>query len=219
MHSHFVNQLWSVKMHSNSTDFNPISPEGYAIVMADSGLQRLYQDNLDAVFKERLNAVGSALGEFDWFGDRLSKDGYTFVYDFATVGEGTHIVGLKYELKDPREAFVYSQVDDLTKNPEQLASEFNDVVRAMTKPWSMTANQYLLVMEKQLGKDFDGLQESFIEEHYQSIENHVKGGGKITQEVLDNLETGKYRHFLRKYGDKSVQSADDNDSLTESPRP
>jgi hypothetical protein len=77
-------------------------------------------------------------------------------------------------------------------NPESIAS--------------MTVNQFLEQSKKELGRDYSETMEgNIIDIHYANIEQHIKNGGKITQEVFDSLDSGKQYHFGRNYnhrGDK-----------------
>lgn len=101
--------------------FDPTSPEGYAKILTDPELQLNYQDVLDSFFQERIVAVRNALRELDWDGEKfkdLSKNGVVAKFTFNQVGAGANLVG--YE--------VNGIVDDLTKTPEQIATEIDAAI-------------------------------------------------------------------------------------------
>ncbi|MDC8446086.1 MAG: hypothetical protein LV471_09210 [Nitrosomonas sp.] len=128
---------------------NPTSPEDYAKIMADSELQLKYQDDLDALFQERIVAVNNALMAANWshpggnkqilsklIGEDSMGSGlvYSVTRDFAQVGAGKNVVGVTYSLSHTVGHGVNAKMseftllrDDLSKTPEQLAAEIDSV--------------------------------------------------------------------------------------------
>jgi hypothetical protein len=78
-------------------------------------------------------------------------------------------------------------------------------------PWNLTTQEYLSAAKEELGIEFENFSTgTLLDQHYASIQNHVKAGGKITKSVFESLDSGKQYHFAKHYGDKSIISnADD----------
>jgi len=99
-------------------DFDPTTPENYAKVVADPGVQDAWQDRLDAFFQERIVAVRNALRALGWEGRdpadaRLYKGDMEAQPTFTYAGAGKNVVG-----------WAMNEIpDDLTKTPEQYAAE------------------------------------------------------------------------------------------------
>lgn len=112
-----------------SENLDPTSPEDYAKIMADSELQLKYQDDLDSLFQERIVAVRNALRDLGWNATTeesevkdtyvpLIKNGVALSTEIDRVGAGDNVIG--YSMN--------GIADDLTKTPEQIASEIDSAV-------------------------------------------------------------------------------------------
>lgn len=124
-----------------AAEFAPTSPEGYAKVMADPGLQIKHQDALDDFFGERVVAVRNALRDCGWTGEHsapvlLKTDGemaYYQLFDYTQVGSGRNVVGVAARVQSTEgygEAVrvkknLLTLVDDLSDSPEQLAAKID----------------------------------------------------------------------------------------------
>ena len=114
-----------------SKHLNPTSPDDYAKIMADPELQLKYQDDLDALFQERIVAVRNALRDLGWGGEQLAwpmlKGIYSLDASIRHVGRGKNVVGVSYVVKDGND-FHFETGDSLTKTPEQIAAEIDAAV-------------------------------------------------------------------------------------------
>jgi rubrerythrin len=71
-----------------------------------------------------------------------------------------------------------------------------------------TRYEFIQAAKEELGNDYKGLESAFENEYYEMVENEIKAGNTITQEVYDSLTEGQKFHFNKHYnylGDK-VQS-------------
>src|SRR5690606_20733961 len=104
--------------------YGPTTSEGYALVSQNVDLQIRHQDELDSFFQKRLVDVRNAMRELEWFGPEkvMTKGDYRFTFDVATVGAGSNVVGIKYQILDSKEIEVAAVVDDLTKTPAEIAA-------------------------------------------------------------------------------------------------
>lgn len=107
---------------------NPTTPGDYAKTLANPELQLKYQDDLDALFQERFVAVRKALRGLGWGEHKpgeISKGNAIANFDFKYVGAGRNVVGMFVGLIDKTTdvAMEWNVKDDLTKTPEQIASE------------------------------------------------------------------------------------------------
>lgn len=97
-----------------------------------------------------------------------------------------------------------------SKEAKQKSDDMSEHMRPAKKGENVdtyhqqTIDEFLSDAKKELGADFDGLKPSLINEHYQSIEDHIKDGGKISQAVYDSLEAGKQHHFNKTFGAENV---------------
>ncbi|WP_313416912.1 defense against restriction DarA-related protein [Pseudomonas oryzihabitans] len=118
--------------------FDPLSPEGYAQVLADDRLQRAHQDALDSFFGGRIVAVRNALRDLGWGGPlrtiELTKvvDGsyHSVRHQPRNVGAGANVVAVTWLVDDGTTKLL----DDLTLTPEQLASQLNASVETEAVP-------------------------------------------------------------------------------------
>lgn len=82
--------------------FDPLSPVGYASVLADSALQLDWQDKLDSFFGERIVDVRNALREAGWEGENrapvLTRDDMQIEFAALHVGAGRNVVGGSWKL-------------------------------------------------------------------------------------------------------------------------
>lgn len=136
-----------------------LSPEGYAIAQKIPSILALHQDKLDSFFQERIIAVRNSMRELDWFGTDavMTKGDYRFTFAVATVGAGSNVVGVKYQIMDPKDVEVIGIVDDLTKSPAEIAAALDaslpvveaddfetdlirgiEIAKGMGKVWSVT---------------------------------------------------------------------------------
>jgi hypothetical protein len=110
-------------------EFNPTTPEGYAKIKGIANMELRYQDVLDSFFQSRIGAVREALRDLGWEG-RNPKEARLYKafngndaeaqFTFKNVGAGANVVGYS----------VNEMADDLTKTPEQFASEIDAAVAA-----------------------------------------------------------------------------------------
>lgn len=122
-------------------EFDPVSPEGYARVMAEPELQIKHQDALDAFFGERVVAVRNALRDCGWTGEHsapvlLKTDGamaYYQSFEYTQVGYGRNVVGVAARVQSTEgygEAVkvkkdLLTLSDDLSDSPEHLAAKID----------------------------------------------------------------------------------------------
>lgn len=67
-----------------------------------------------------------------------------------------------------------------------------------------TRNEYLQKAQEELGeKEYKNLSHSIDNEYYLLIENSVKAGNKISQEVYDSLSEGQKYHFNKHYNHRN----------------
>lgn len=122
--------------------FDPISPEGYALVMADPKLQRDWQDQLDSFFGERIVDVRNALRDAGWEGanraDKLDKGEVAVTFDALHVGAGRNVVGGVWKLLiiggDAKWKTIGLITDDLTKTATEFAADIGETMeKAMVR--------------------------------------------------------------------------------------
>lgn len=120
----------------SAAEIDVTTPEGYHKVYGGGGNEELalaHQDQLDALFQERIVAVRNALRELGWEGENmgtLSKGGATLDPKFWHVGAGANIAGVVYTVTGNVTAGADDGVrDDLSVTPEELAAEIDGFVR------------------------------------------------------------------------------------------
>lgn len=120
--------------------FDPCTPKGYSLVIADQSLQISYQDSLDSFFQGRIVDVRNALRDTGWDGPARSvslqsHDGSIAVsFKPIQVGAGANVVGGSWSiLKADKMSGSWTAVDEITDNllltSEQLASDINGRVQ------------------------------------------------------------------------------------------
>lgn len=122
--------LWGLQVLDSVEDLDPVTPKGYAFVMADEALQLKHQDTLDAYFAERIVALRNALHDLDWKDDaapgilKKTFDGViaSAAIDVRQVGAGRNVVGIIPKIYTLRSGEILSIADDLTGSPKQLAA-------------------------------------------------------------------------------------------------
>lgn len=129
--------------------FNPLTPAGYAEVMADEALQLKYQDTLDSFFQERINSIIGESEQLGWqttgtVGNKeINGKSYRFDIGYKQVGVGKNLVSAYIAvcgvepIKKQNSPTVTSQFndisrieDDLTMAPEELAAKIDGAVSA-----------------------------------------------------------------------------------------
>lgn len=127
---------------------DPISPDGYARVLASDALQLEYQDTLDAFFAERIVAVRNALRDRGWKDDdapailKKNIDGViaSATIDTRQVGAGRNVVGIIGKVYTLQSGEIQSVMDDLTGTAEQLAGRLDEAaVKAELAPAPMAS--------------------------------------------------------------------------------
>lgn len=82
--------------------FDPLSPEGYAVVMADKSRQVYWQDRLDSFFWGRVVDVRNALRDAGWDGEHrsrvLTRGAVQIEFEPLQVGAGANVVGGSWRL-------------------------------------------------------------------------------------------------------------------------
>ena len=138
-----MNQLkdQSVMLYDRAKrDLDPVSPEGYALVMADPALQIQWQDELDSFFQGRIVDVRNALRDVGWEGKpravSLQKDEMAVTFKPMQVGAGANVVGGVWKLlRGDSQWYAIDEVaDDLTKTPDGVAADIDEaMVKAATR--------------------------------------------------------------------------------------
>lgn len=118
--------------------FDPISPDGYAMVMADPALQLDWQDRLDSFFGERIVDVRNALRDAGWEGANrspvLTRDDMQIQFSGLHVGAGRNIVGGDWKLLATNNMNLSLNSRTITKLPDVLsgtAAELADEIDRM----------------------------------------------------------------------------------------
>jgi len=112
---------------------DPVSPEGYPVVLADKKLQLRFQDQLDAAFGGRIVNVRNALRDKGWHGapraiSLLSPDSsFSVSFKPVQVGAGANVVGGSWKILAGTHPFkkwreVAELKDDLVSDPAEMAS-------------------------------------------------------------------------------------------------
>lgn len=126
---------WGLQvLEQPSTDIDPTSPDGYALVMADEALQLKHLDTLDAFFGERIVAVRNTLRDLGWQDDdapAILKKNFDGVIASATidmrhVGAGKNVVGIVGKVYTLQSGEIQSFADDLTGTTAQLAEQLDE---------------------------------------------------------------------------------------------
>lgn len=124
------------KTNGLAPDFDPTTPENYAKVMADKGLQEACQDRLDAFFEGRIIAVRDALRALGWMGrepsdTRLYKGDAELQPSFTHIGSGRNVVGWAMN----------GVGDDLTKTAGEYAAQVDGMAMAEMARRAQAAQQ------------------------------------------------------------------------------
>jgi len=195
-------------------DFDPTTPENYAKVMADSGLQMSWQDRLDAFFQERIVAVRNALRALGWKSRnpadaRLYKGDMEAQPTFTHVGAGKNVAGWAMN----------GIADDLRKTPEGFAAEVHAeaTAKAMETKRARAARQKTDISYR---RSADGLFTSFFpntpegEKAWKEL-NATPGadGGKVlaahAESTIEQLRAAGYTVAE----ETSTASAEDEDAM------
>lgn len=199
--------------------YGPTSAEGYAIVSADEDLQIRHQDELDSFFQQRLVAVRNAMRDLGWFGPEkvMTKGGYRFTFDVASVGAGANVVGLKYQILDAKEVEVTGLVDDLTKTPEQIAAEL-DAVAAPASDASRSAEDMSTLHEirmflsqgqkEAIAEGLKGEEVSYFREKLSEIANTIKTMPETYGQDGKGDQAIAYLHYFKGAGDWYITEKD-----------
>lgn len=115
--------------------FDPVSPEGYALVLADPVLQLKFQDDLDAYFAHRFANVRHALREADWVGENrapaLDRDGMQIRFDSIHVGAGRNIVGGSWKITSTNNLKLPENLRKIAEFPDVLKDSAENLVNSI----------------------------------------------------------------------------------------
>lgn len=120
------------------TVFDPVSPEGYAVVLADKSRQIYWQDRLDSFFGGRVVDVRNALREVGWEGEPrsriLTRDSVQIEFEPLQVGAGANVVGGSWRLLTTNNMKASLNTRTIATLPDVLigtAGEFADQIDSM----------------------------------------------------------------------------------------
>jgi hypothetical protein len=196
-----------ISRKSQETIFESIKAAYFAEIRAISPLVK--QDHLNYVYvgddANRIEfTVGKSNGTYKMYFEEMIDGSSNNMFDttatVADLKQYDFALPLDLDVKAFVANVIKPVIDEFLSKQSSIEKEPQDI----KNPWSLTIDEYLAAAQKELGTDFNELKISLIDEHYQSIENHIKSGGKITRTVLNSLEQGKQYHFAKHYGNKSV---------------
>lgn len=123
---------------SIESQFDPVSPEGYALVMADPALQLHWQDKLDSFFSGRAVDVRNALRDAGWEGENrsrvLTRGTVQIEFEPVGVGAGNNVVGGSWNLLATNNMKLPLNFRTIAELPEKLtgtAAEVADEIDLM----------------------------------------------------------------------------------------
>lgn len=200
-----IDSLVGGKNQGQNNTINPTSPDGYAAVKADKALQEKYQDDLDAMFQERIVAVRNALVSLGWSGSsytiqqkKVGGSMYGVTFKTTNIGAGNNVVAVSWSSTGGGDSIT----DDLTKTPEELAKQIDAaVVPAAVEPAAggistpSGANEYLAKNIAQANALYEeakqkGLNPITPEQFMVDVNSGNRGGFSI-EKIRERLDEAK----------------------------